>query len=111
MMHARINPLLAVKPVNLSDPKRLKRLEWLRKVEATMIDELDGAQPWEAGLYYKRALYPIRDLKDMIADLKDLQTRKGLNLKQERNLLVYERGLWAVQSRNRIRNMEARSRK
>lgn len=110
-MHARINPLLAVKSVNLSDPKRLKRLEWLRKVEGTMIDELDGAQVWDSGLHYKRSLYLIRDLKSMIADLKDLQTRKGLNIKQERDLLVFERGLWVVQSRRRARNMEARARK
>lgn len=110
-MLAQINQPLTVKPVNLADPKRLKRLEWLRKVEATMSDELDGAQIWEAGLYYRGSLYPIRDLKGMIADLKDLQTRKGLNIKQERLLLVYERGLWAVQNRRRARNMEARSRK
>ena len=110
-MHAQFNRQLTVKPVNLADPKRLKRLEWLRRVEATMADALDGAQIWEAGLYYQGSLYPIRNLKPMIADLKDLQARKGLNIKQERLLLVYERGLWAVQNRRRARNMEARARK
>jgi len=109
-MITRRNQPLAVVPVNFADPKRLKRQEWLRRVEGTMVDELDGAAVWDGALFWKKTVFTISDMRARIADLKDKQTRKRLTIHEERDLLVLERGLWQVQARRRARMISERQR-
>lgn len=109
-MITRKNQPLTVSPVNFADPKRLKRQEWLRRVEATMVDELDGAAVWDGALFWKKTVFTISDMRARIGELKDKQTRKRLTIHEERDLLVLERGLWQVQSRRRSRMITKRQR-
>ena len=101
----------AVKAVRLSDSKWRKRQEWLAKVEATMADPLDGAKAWICGMHYRGTYYTAQEVNDKIADLKDLQTKRGLNIAQERTLLVFERGRAASLERRRAQVMKYRARK
>jgi len=106
-----IHQLPTVKAVILRDSKWRKRQEWLARVEATMSDELDGAKPWICGLHYKGDHYTDSEVVERIAELKDLQTKRGLNIAQERTLLVFERCRAISSQRRRAHVMKYRARK
>ena len=100
-----------VKAVILRDSKWRKRQEWLAKVEATMSDPLDGAKPWICGLHYKGDHYTDSEVVERIAELKDIQTKRGLNIVEERTLLVFERCRAISSQRRRKHVMQYRARK
>jgi len=100
-----------VKAVVLRDSKWRKRQEWLARVEATMSDPLDGAKPWICGLNYKGTHYTDTEVVERIAELKDIQTKRGLNIAQERTLLVFERCRAISSQRRRAHVMQYRARK
>ena len=100
-----------VKAVVLRDSKWRKRQEWLAKVEATMSDPLDGAKPWICGLHYKGDHYTDSEVAERIAELKDIQTKRGLNIVEERTLLVFERCRAISSQRRRKQVMQYRARK
>lgn len=100
-----------VKAVILRDSKWRKRQEWLAKVEATMSDPLDGAKPWIAGLHYKGDHFTDSEVVERIAELRDLQTKRGLNIVEERTLLVFERCRAISTERRRKHVMQYRARK
>lgn len=102
----RLNNLQpTVKAVILRDSKWRKRQEWLAKVEATMEDPLDGAKPWLCGLYYRGTHFTDQEAVDRIAQLKELQTKRGLNVAEERTLLVFERCRAISIQRRRLKAM------
>lgn len=100
-----------VKAVILRDSKWRKRQEWLAKVEATMSDELDGAKAWICGMHYKGSHYTDSEVVERIAELKELQKKRGLNIVEERTLLVFERCRAISTERRRKHVMQYRARK
>lgn len=100
-----------VKAVILRDSKWRKRQEWLAKVEASMSDELDGAKAWICGMHYKGSHYTDSEVVERIAELRDLQTKRGLSIVEERTLLVFERCRAISTERRRKHVMQYRARK
>ena len=76
-----------------------------------MSDELDGAKAWVCGMHYKGDHYTDSEVVERIAELKDLQTKRGLNIVEERTILVFERCRAISVERRRKQLMQYRARK
>lgn len=95
-----------VTAVAIPDSKRAARQRWIDRVEATMPDIYNGGQMFSTHFHYRGHKFLVRDLDARIADLREKQTHKGLNIAEERDLLVFERAVWQLRLKLRVRYLE-----